>query len=109
MTVVSPDTKVCSRVSEKNFFDVSKIPVKDIIAYVLVMAGIIFLILRGASEQGYFWQWYRVPKYLFILEDGTFTPGPLLEGLKVTLNITWIAMILIYTIGLITAQLRLSD
>ena len=109
MTVVSPDTEVCSRVSEKNFFDVSRIPVKDIIAYVLVMAGIIFLTLRGASEQGYFWQWYRVPKYLFILEDGTFTPGPLLEGLKVTLNITWIAMILTYTIGLITALLRLSD
>lgn len=79
------------------------------IAYTLVMAGIIYIILRGASEQGYFWQWYQVPKYLFTLEDGTFTLGPLLQGLKVTLNITWIAMILTYAIGLITALLRLSD
>lgn len=98
-----------AKVPEKSFFAFSKIPIKDIIAYTLVMAGIIYIILRGASEQGYFWQWYQVPKYLFTLEDGTFTLGPLLQGLKVTLNITWIAMILTYAIGLITALLRLSD
>ncbi len=109
MTVVSPDTKLRSKIFGKNFFALSSIPIKDLIAYVLVMSGIIFIILRGPSEQGYFWQWYRVPKYLFTLDDGTFTLGPLLEGLKVTLNITWIAMILTYTIGLITALLRLSD
>ena len=106
---VSPDMKLCSKVPEKNFFVMSKIPIKDIIAYTLVMGGIVFIILRGASEQGYFWQWFQVPKYLFTLEDGKFTLGPLLQGLKVTLNITWIAMILTYTIGLITALLRLSD
>ena len=101
--------KIGATFSEKRFFSVSKIPIKDIVAYLLVMAGIIYVIIRGASEQGYFWQWYRVPQFLFTLEDGTFTSGPLLEGLKVTLNITWISMILTYTIGLITALLRLSD
>ena len=107
--VVPSDTKVCSKVSEKSFFNFSKLPIKDMVAYILVMSGIIYIILRGASDQGYFWQWYQVPKYLFTLEDGTFTLGPLLQGLKVTLNITWIAMILTYAIGLFTALLRLSD
>lgn len=108
-SVVSPDMKLSATVPEKRFFAFSQLPIKDIIAYILVISGIIFVVLRGASEQGYFWQWYQVPKYLFTLEDGTFTSGPLLEGLKVTLNITWIAMILTYAIGLATALLRLSD
>ena len=95
--------------SKKAVFILSKIPIKDIVAYVGTMLGIAFIILRGASEQGYFWQWYQVPKYLFTLEDGTFALGPLLQGLKVTLNITWISMILTYAIGLLTALLRLSD
>ncbi len=67
------------------------------------------MILRGASEQGYFWQWYRVAQYLYTFQDGIFTLGPLLEGLKITLHITWISMILTYIIGLLTALLRLSD
>ncbi len=101
--------KIGATFSKEAFFTLSKIPVKDIIAYILVVTGIIYVILRGASEQGYFWQWYRVPQFLFTMEDGTFTIGPLLEGLKITLNITWISMILTYAIGLITALLRLSD
>jgi len=101
--------KIGATFSKEIFFTLSKIPLKDIIAYILVVTGIIYVILRGASEQGYFWQWYRVPQFLFIVEDGTFTLGPLLEGLKITLNITWISMILTYAIGLITALLRLSD
>lgn len=85
------------------------LPVKDMLAYTMVMGGIAYIIFKGASEQGYYWQWYQVPKYLFTLEDGSFTVGPLLQGLKVTLNITWISMILTYAIGLATALLRLSD
>lgn len=100
--------KIGATFSKENFV-LSKIPIKDIIAYVLVVTSIIYVILRGASEQGYFWQWYRVPQFLFTMEDGTFTLGPLLEGLKMTLHITWISMILTYAIGLITALLRLSD
>jgi len=95
--------------SGKRFLGLSRVPVKDIAAYLFVMTGIIYVILRGASEQGYYWQWYRVPKYLFTFNDGIFTLGPLLEGLKITLHITWISMILTYIIGLATALLRLSD
>lgn len=103
------NANLVSDLSEKRFLSISRIPVKDVMAYLFVMAGIGYVILRGASEQGYHWQWYRIPQYLFTFKDGTFTYGPLLEGLKITLHITWISMILTYIIGLITALLRLSD
>ena len=82
-----------------------RLPLKHVLVYLFVMAGVGYIILRGASEQGYHWQWYRIPQYLYTFKDGTFTLGPLLEGLKITLHITWISMILTYAIGLLTALL----
>lgn len=101
--------KTVSSVSAKGSFTISRVPLKDIFIYLFVMTGVAYVILRGASEQGYHWQWYRVTQFLFSFQDGKFTFGPLLEGLKVTLNITWISMILTYLIGLAIALLRLSD
>lgn len=75
----------------------------------MVIAGIVWVVIRGAENQGYFWQWFRVPQYLFSFENSEFTSGPILQGLKITLNITWISLILTYIIGLVTALLRLSD
>jgi len=102
-------TQPVSTVSKKSSLGLAAFPIKDIAIYLSVITGIIYIILQGASEQGYYWQWYRVSQYLYTLKDGTFTLGPLLEGLKITLHITWISMILTYTIGLATALLRLSD
>lgn len=103
------NANLVSPLTEKRSSGLSTFPIKDIIAYLFIMTGIVYVILRGASEQGYFWQWYRIPKYLYTFQDGIFTLGPLLEGLKITLHITWISMILTYIIGLATALLRLSD
>ena len=74
-----------------------------------MIAGVIWVVIRGAENQGYFWQWYRVPRYLFSFKNGEFTSGPILQGLKITLHITWMSLILTYIIGLVTALLRLSD
>ena len=101
--------KPVSPVSKKKYLGQSTFPIKDIIAYLFVMTAIAYVVFRGASEQGYYWQWYRVPQYLYSFKDGTFTLGPLLQGLKITLHITWVSMILTYAIGLATALLRLSD
>jgi polar amino acid transport system permease protein len=105
----SENTRLISPVPGTRVPSLSQLPVKDLLVYIFVMTGVAFVILRGASEQGYHWQWYRIPQYLFTLEDGSFTAGPLLEGLKMTLHITWISMILTYVIGLATALMRLSD
>jgi len=81
----------------------------DIAAYLALMAGGVLILLHGAEDQGYYWQWFRIPKYLYQFDDGRFIAGPILEGLKITLNITWMSLILTYIIGLVTALMRLSN
>lgn len=84
-------------------------PFIDVILFLCVLAGATWLVADGTTKLGYHWQWYRVPQYIFTLEDGKFTAGPLLEGLKVTLQITAASFVLAFTIGLVTALCRLSS
>ena len=81
----------------------------DISAYLLLLAGVIFFLIKSAENQGYYWQWFRIPQYLYKIEDSRFIAGPILEGLKITLNITWISLILTCIIGMVTALMRLSN
>jgi polar amino acid transport system permease protein len=76
--------------------------------------GLLILLLalfmaRGTENLGYNWQWYRVPQYLFTLDEQGFEPGPLLEGLGVTLEITGISLVLAFVFGLTAALFRISD
>lgn len=81
----------------------------DIILFLCVLAGATWFVVEGTTSLGYNWQWYRVPQYILTFEGGWFRSGPLLEGLKVTLQITAVSFVLAFTIGLITALCRLSD
>lgn len=81
----------------------------DIAKFLLVIAGMAWLAVRGTERLGYNWQWYRIPRYLFSFKDGVFTAGPLLEGLTVTFQITGISLILASVFGLVAAFCRLSD
>lgn len=81
----------------------------DIGAFLLVVFGLVWLIYRGAENQGYFWQWYRVPRYLYEFDNGAFTAGPILKGLIITLKIVAFSMVFTYIIGLVTALMRLSN
>ena len=75
----------------------------------LALAGVLgFAVHHAATHLDYNWQWYRVPGYLFSLDQGTFTAGPLLEGLFITLKITALSLVLSMILGLATAVLRLS-
>ena len=80
----------------------------DIGKFGLLVVALIWLLLRGSSRVGYNWQWYQVPKYFFTFENDVFVPGPLLDGLWVTLEITAYSLVLASVIGLLTALLRLS-
>ncbi|MGB5424926.1 MAG: amino acid ABC transporter permease [Desulfobacterales bacterium] len=80
----------------------------DLLKYVAVVGALSWLIFRGAERLGYNWQWYRVPVYLYSIENGHLTPGPLIDGLFITLQITVVSLILALALGLITAILRLS-
>ncbi|MBN2514637.1 MAG: amino acid ABC transporter permease [Deltaproteobacteria bacterium] len=80
----------------------------DVGKYLLLAAVLTWLLIRGTEGLGYHWQWYRVPQYLFSLENGRLIAGPLLNGVMLTLKITAVSLVLAFAVGLITALFRLS-
>jgi polar amino acid transport system permease protein len=80
----------------------------DVLEYALVLSLLVFLVAKGTQALGYYWQWYRVPRYLFEPSGGGFAAGPLLKGLEVTLTITGLSMVLAFLFGLAAVLLRLS-
>lgn len=88
-----------------------RIPMSTIVdtgKYLLLMAGVLWLIGMGTAQLGYNWQWYRIPQYLWQFTDDGFTWGLLMQGLGVTFQITTISLVLMLIIGLGTALLRMS-
>lgn len=75
-------------------------PAWDVFQYLLVMAGLVWCMAAGAEGLGYDWQWYRVPRYLFTVREGTLHWGPLMQGLLVTVQITACSMGLALLFGL---------
>ena len=84
-------------------------PGKDIAQFALLIVVGVWLISLSTSRLGYYWQWYRIPRYLFRVEAGRLVPGELIEGLLFTFRISGVSLVLALAIGLATALLRLSD
>jgi polar amino acid transport system permease protein len=83
-------------------------PWKDIILYVLLILVIVWLLSISTASLGYNWMWYRIPRYIYTIEDGRFVAGPLILGLLFTLRISAVSLVLALAIGLGTALVRLS-
>lgn len=81
----------------------------DIVQFLVLSGGLVWLTYRGATSMDYRWQWYRVPRMFYRVIDGEIIWGPLVNGLLVTLEIAAWGMVLTIIIGLITAMLRLSE
>jgi polar amino acid transport system permease protein len=81
---------------------------QDIIKFLIIISLIFWLVFTGSEKLHYNWQWYRVQQFLFTFDQGSFIPGPLLQGLWVTLKITVISLFLTLILGLVTAIFRLS-
>lgn len=76
----------------------------------VAIAGILlFVIMRGAENINYRWQWYRITEFLITSKNGVWSVGPLIEGLFVTLEISTLGLILTLFISIATALLRLSS
>ena len=74
------------------------------------IAGVLlFVVMRGAENINYRWQWYRVDDFLVTSVNGAWSAGPLVQGLFVTLEISVLSLFLTLLIGLATALLRLSS
>ena len=82
---------------------------KDILQFFVLLTVLIWLFSKSAEQLGYNWQWYQVSQYLFTIDETGFNAGPLLSGLKITLVISSVSLILSLVIGLFTAFLRLSN
>lgn len=83
-------------------------PLVATLQYVLFMGLLVWLVVRGAAEMGYQWQWYNIPEYLWKEYKGELYPGRLTKGLMVTLEMTMWCTIFTLIAGLITALLRMS-
>lgn len=60
-------------------------------------------VVRGALLLDYNWHWNRVPAFFFREVDGEVIPGPLVRGLRVTLELTALASLATIAGGLVVA------
>ncbi len=84
-------------------------PVSGVLQYAIVMIGLVWLTIEGASEMGYNWQWYQIPKYFYRVIDEELIWGTLATGLVITIEISLYSMLLTLVLGLLTALLRMSN
>ncbi len=80
----------------------------DLAQFAALGVGVLFIVVQGAQSIGYNWQWYRVPQYIYRVIDGELIWGPLVRGLRVTVEISSVALVLSFVVGLIVAMMRLA-
>ncbi len=83
-------------------------PLPVLLQFALLLGLLGWLLVESADSIGYHWQWYQVPRYLFTRGEDGLVAGPLLHGLRLTLFISLVSLLLSLVIGLATALLRLS-
>ena len=92
----------------KNFI-LFRSPWRDIIQYIAVIFLLLWFFSWSTAQIGYIWYWHRIPRYIVSVVDGSTSPGPLLEGLVLTLKISGVSLVFSFALGLTTALLRLSN
>lgn len=78
--------------------------------FMVALAGLIYWVWQSLAAEGlhYEWQWNRVWRHFGRFTSAGFVPGPLLEGIVMTLGITVLGGIFSTIAGLACAILRLS-
>ncbi len=77
--------------------------------YLAFMGFLVWLVVKGANEMGYQWQWYNIPEYFWKEFKGELYPGRLMKGLWVTVSMAFWCTGFTLLVGLITALLRMSN
>jgi polar amino acid transport system permease protein len=83
--------------------------IADIFKFLATLTILVTLFGISTKHLNYNWQWYRVWRYIYEYKDNTLILGPLISGLKVTLQISAISLLLSSFLGLVTALLRMSS
>ena len=58
-------------------------PAFDSLTFLVVLAGLGWFLVEGADTLHYNWQWYRIPRYFYTVDEGRLFAGPLIDGLIV--------------------------
>lgn len=82
---------------------------REILLFLLLSALLLAAVSFLSGNLRYDWHWYRVGRYLFDASRGFPFPGPLLRGLGITLQISFISLVAAFLLGVITAFMRLSE
>jgi polar amino acid transport system permease protein len=84
-------------------------PWRHVLQFALLIALAVWLVSLSSASLGYNWQWYRMPRYLFSVDQGRLVPGVLIQGLLFTFRLAGVSLVFALLTGLVVALLRLSD
>ncbi len=84
-------------------------PLFDLLLFSLLLAVVGWLLLISANQLEYEWDWGSIPEYLLTKDGDGWHAGLLLQGLVITLQVSFFGLIGAFFVGLITALLRRSD
>lgn len=82
--------------------------IRSVVKFILSFGVFIYILVLAARNIDYNWQWYRIARYLYTVEEGIFLPGPLVKGVWVSFQVTAWSLLLSIGFGLCAALLRLS-
>lgn len=84
----------------------------DIGIFILLVSGLVFFIVQGATSSGYGWQWYRVWRFVVELSPASngqlWSMGLLLQGLVLTLKVSSISLIFAFLLSICTVFMQRS-
>ena len=55
-----------------------KSPFLATVQYLVFVGVLIWLVVQGATDMGYQWQWYNLPEYFYKRVEGDIYPGRLM-------------------------------
>ncbi len=84
-------------------------PLFDLLLFILLLTVAVGVLLESAEKIEYEWDWGSIPEYLVIKSGDGWHFGLLLQGLVITLKISFFGLIGAFIVGLLTALMRRSD
>lgn len=76
----------------------------DVVLFLILLTAIGWGLVQGAIATGYRWNWGRVWRYVAVETERGWTPGPLLNGLQVTLVLVVCSFVLMLVVGAVAAM-----
>jgi len=81
----------------------------DLAVYLAVTGFLVFVVVTGARDSGYNWQWHRMPSKFVSFSETGLKAGPLLFGLGTTILVTACSFFFAFMAGLVAALAALSN